>query len=271
MHFRNSTITSATAKSSRRSLSPELDLFKSPERIIALGCLAVIAVAVALVWYESYSSVSDGLDHCVVDDSHPEGQSLVGIVFTYLALIYVMWLTAGEISLCRGLSKGMCDITGIGKGSMGEDVERKKENKRRMKTALKKKKGLKSRPPSKRLRSCCRLPCITCRFDEICEYMQPPGTWVSLTWLRHRLDRKGLKALDHMLNAGWLDSSSCGGYCRACPIGDFTFDGPVPNRTGPCPPPLAESNSIEGFVEVQEPIEDVSGPESDWEVYECSL
>lgn len=56
---------------------------------------------------------------------------------------------------------------------------------------------------------------MTCRFDVICNYVKPRGEWVPTRWIRSNLDPLGRKALDNMINNGWLEFSPCGRYCRA--------------------------------------------------------
>ncbi|KAF4707241.1 hypothetical protein FOZ62_002883, partial [Perkinsus olseni] len=107
----------------------------------------------------------------------------------------------------------------------------------------------------------CRLSCLSCRFDDICDYMQPRGTWVSLRWLRARLDSLGSGALDHMLSVGWLEVTSCGKYCRAYP------DGSQPQERASPPPPPTPDHGVPTFNLARDDSESCV---HDWDIDSCN-
>ncbi|KAF4745718.1 hypothetical protein FOZ62_002015, partial [Perkinsus olseni] len=107
----------------------------------------------------------------------------------------------------------------------------------------------------------CRLSCLSCRFDDICDYTQPRGTWVSVRWLRARLDSLGSEALDHMLSVGWLEVTPCGKYCRAYP------DGSQPPERALPPPPPTPDHGVPTFNLARDDSESCV---HDWDIDSCN-
>ncbi|KAF4665303.1 hypothetical protein FOZ61_011028 [Perkinsus olseni] len=175
-------------------------------------------------------------------------------------------LTVGVLFMSRRDERGSTNDDEAVAGGPGRRVMRDHPPR----TVDRKKRKSKSHRKADRHRACrrrasskgrCRLSCLSCRFDDICDYMQPRGTWVSVLWLRARLDSLGSQALDHMLSVGWLEITPCGKYCRAYP------DGSQPQERASPPPPPTPDHGVPTFNLARDDSESCV---HDWDIDSCN-